>query len=44
MMITGNQIQNLTREELIEKLLKLSDISNQSKALKDKFYSFTAKY
>ena len=44
MVLTRNQIQNLTREELIEKLLKLSDISDQLKALKDRFNTFTAKY
>ena len=43
MMLTRGQIENLIREELIEELLQLSDISNQLKALNERFDTFTAK-
>ena len=43
MVLIRSQIENLTREELIEELLQLSDISTQLKALNDRFDTFTAK-
>ena len=39
-----SQIENLTREELIEELLQISDISCQLKALNDRFDNFAAKH
>ena len=36
-MLTRSQVENLTREELIEELLQISDISCQLKALDDRF-------
>ena len=44
MVLTGSQIENLTREELIEELLQISDISCQLKALNDRFDIFAAKH
>ena len=44
MVLTRNQIQNLTREELIEELLQISDISCQLTALNDRFDIFAAKH
>ena len=43
-MLTRSQIENLTREELIEELLQISDISCQLKALNDRFDTFAAKH
>ena len=43
MVLTRSQIENFTREELIEELLQLSDISYQLKALSDRFDTFIAK-
>ena len=39
-MLTRSQIESLTREELIEELLQISDISCQLKALDDRFDTF----
>ena len=44
MVLTRSQIENLTREELIEELLQISDISCQLKALNDRFDTFAAKH
>ena len=44
MVLTRNQIQNLTREELFEELLQISDISYQLTALNDRFDFFSAKH
>ena len=43
MVLKRSQIENLTREELIEELLQISDISCQLKALNDRFDTFTVK-
>ena len=43
-MFTRSQIENLTREELIEELLQISDISCQLKALNGRFDTFIAKH
>ena len=43
-MLTRSQIENLTREELIEELLQISDISCQLKALNGRFDTFIAKH
>ena len=43
-MLTRSQIENLSREELIEELLQLSDISIQLKALNDGFDTFASKH
>ena len=43
MVLTRSQIRNLSREELIEGLLQLSDISIQLKALIDRFDTFAAR-
>ena len=39
-----SQFENLNREELIEKLVKLSEIAVRLKELSDKFDSFLKKY
>ena len=44
MVFTRSQIENLTREELIEELLQISDVSCQLKALNDRFDTFAAKH
>ena len=44
MMLTRSQIENLTREELIEELPQMSDISCQLKVLIDRFDTFAAKH
>ena len=44
MVLTRSQIENLTREELIEELLQLSDISYHLKALNHRFDTFAAKH
>ena len=44
MVFTRSQIENLSREELIEELVKLSDITDQLKELTDKFHNFSKKY
>ena len=44
MVLTISQIENLTREELIEELLHLSEISCQLKALNGIFDIFPAKH
>ena len=44
MVFTRSQIENLSREELIEELKKLSDITDRLKDLTDKFGSFSKKY
>ena len=44
MVLTRNQIENLTREELIEELLKLSNINIQLTALSDRFGTFASKH
>ena len=44
MVFTRNQTENLSREELIEELVKLSDITDRLKDLTDKFDNFSKKY
>ena len=44
MVLTGSQIENSTRVELIEELLEISDISCQLKALNGRFDTFVAKH
>ena len=44
MVFTRSQIENLSREELIEELVKLSDITDRLKELTDKFDNFSKKY
>ena len=44
MVFIRSQIENLSREELIEELVKLSDITDRLKDLTDKFGSFSKKY
>ena len=44
MVLTRSKIENLTREELTEELLQLSDISCQLKALNDRFDTFAAEH
>ena len=44
MVLTRSQIENLSREELIEELLPTSVISCQSKTLNDRFDTFAAKH
>ena len=43
MVLTRSQIENSTREKLIEELLQISDINCQLKALNDRFDTFTAR-
>ena len=43
MVLTRNQIENLTREELIEELLKLFAIRNQLKYFNNRFETFALK-
>ena len=42
--VTRSQIESLTREELIEELLQISDISCQLKALNNRFDTLAAKH
>ena len=44
MVPTRNRIENLTRQELIEELLQISDISCQLKALNGRFDTFTGEH
>ena len=44
MVPTRSRIENLTREELTEELLQISDISSQLKALNDRFDTFTGEH
>ena len=44
MVFTRSQSENLSREELIEELVKLSDITDRLKELTDKFNNFSRKY
>ena len=44
MVFTRRQIENLSREDLIEELVKLFDITDQLKDLTDKFDNFSKKY
>ena len=44
MVLTRSLIENLTREELIEQLLQISDISCQLEALNDRFDTFAVKH
>ena len=44
MVFTRGQIESLTREELIEELLQISDISCHLKAFIDRFDNFAAKH
>ena len=44
MVFTRSQIENHSREGLIEELVKFSDIADQLKELTDKFNSFSKKY
>ena len=41
---TRSQIENLSRKELIEELVKLSDITARLKDLTDKFVNFSKKF
>ena len=41
MVFTRSQIENLSREELIEELVKLSDITDRLKDLTDNFQKST---
>ena len=43
MVLTRSQIENSTREKLIEELLQISDINYQLQALNDRFDTFTAR-
>ena len=43
MLFTRSQIENLNREELIEELVKFSDITDQLKELTDTFDNFSKK-
>ena len=44
MVFIRSQIENLSREELIEELVKLSDITDRLKDLTDKFDNCSKKY
>ena len=44
MIFTRSQIENLSWEELIEELVKLSDITDRLKDPTDKFDNFSKKY
>ena len=44
MVFTRSQIENLCRQELIEELVKLSDIADRLKEIKDKFDNFSKMY
>ena len=44
MVFTRSQIENLSREELIEELVKFSDITYRLKELTNKFDDFSKKY
>ena len=44
MLLTRSQTENCIREELIEELLKVSDIINQAKKLADRFNTFAEKH
>ena len=44
MILTRAQVHNLSREELIEELLKLSDITNKLNSLNNRFDDFIKKY
>ena len=44
MVFTRSQIENLSREELIEELVNLSDITDRLKDLTDNFDNFAKKY
>ena len=43
MVLTRSEIKNLTRKELMEKLLNLSDIGNLLKVFNHRFNTLTAK-
>ena len=44
MVLTRAQVDNLSREELIEELLKFSDITDQLNGLNSRFEDFIKKY
>ena len=44
MVLTRSQIENFPREESIEELLQLSNVSVQLKALNDRFDTFASKH
>ena len=44
MVFTRSQTENLCRQQLIEELVKLSDIADRLKGLTDKFYDFSKMY
>ena len=44
MVFTRSQIQNLSREKLIEEIVKFSDIADWLKELTNKFDNFLTKY
>ena len=44
MVFTRSQIENLCRQGLIEELVKLSDIADRLKEIKDKFDDFSKMY
>ena len=43
MVFTTSEIENLSREELIDELVKFSDITDQLKELTDEFNNFSKK-
>ena len=44
MVLTRAQVDNLSREELIEELLKFSDITDKLNVLNNRFEDFIKKY
>ena len=44
MVLTRAQVDNLSREELIEELLKFSDITDKLNGLNNRFDDFIKKY
>ena len=44
MILTRAQVDNLSREELIEELLKFSDITDKLNGMNNRFKNFIKKY
>ena len=44
MVFTDSQTENMSKNELAEKLLKLSDVSSKISDLTEKFNDFVSKY